>query len=179
MFDPGKLRDRPWTGKPKDCSKASRTTGHARPAGKLLDELHRNGMSVEELRRVVEEDKLVLAPVAQALSSEARYTAREIAEQAGVELDFLTASRRALGLPVPDPDERIYGEKDLEATRLGTLHRAGRASTTRTRSRSPACSARAWPATPSPRARSSPARSSSPASTSTSSPTATGPSPSS
>ena len=80
-------------------------------------------MSVEELRRVVEEDKLVLAPVAQALSSEARYTAREIAEQAGVELDFLTASRRALGLPVPDPDERIYGEKDLEATRLGTLHR--------------------------------------------------------
>ena len=91
--------------------------------GKLLDELHRNGMSVEELRRVVEEDKLVLAPVAQALSSEARYTAREIAEQAGVELDFLTASRRALGLPVPDPDERIYGEKDLEATRLGTLHR--------------------------------------------------------
>ena len=24
---------------------------------------------------------------------------------------------------MPDPDERIYGEKDLEATRLGTLHR--------------------------------------------------------
>ena len=90
---------------------------------KLLDELHAGGMSVEELHRVVEEDKLVLAPVAQALSSEARYTARELAERAGVELDFLTASRRALGLPVPGPDERIYGEKDLEATRLGTLHR--------------------------------------------------------
>ena len=52
---------------------------------RLLDELHAQGMDVEELRRVVAEDKLVLAPVAHALSSEARYTAREIAEQAGVD----------------------------------------------------------------------------------------------
>jgi adenylate cyclase len=91
---------------------------------RLLDELHAGGMAVEELRRVVAEDKLVLAPVAQALSSEARYTARELAERADVTLEFLTASRRALGLPVPDADERVYGEKDLEATKLGTLHRA-------------------------------------------------------
>ena len=90
---------------------------------RLLDELSGQGMQLGELRRVVAEDKLVLAPVAQALSSEARYTAREIAEQAGVELEFLTASRRALGLPVPHPDERVYGEQDLEATKLGTQHR--------------------------------------------------------
>ena len=38
---------------------------------RLLDELHAGGMDVDELRRVVAEDKLVLAPVAQALSSEA------------------------------------------------------------------------------------------------------------
>jgi adenylate cyclase len=90
---------------------------------RLLDELHADGMDTDALRRVVEEDKLVLTPVAQALSSEARYTAREIAERADVTLEFLTASRRALGLPVPNPDDRVYGEKDLEATRLGTLHR--------------------------------------------------------
>jgi adenylate cyclase len=90
---------------------------------RLLDELHADGMDVETLRRVVSEDKLVLTPVAQALSSEARYTARELAERADVTLEFLTASRRALGLPVPDADERVYGEKDLEATKLGTLHR--------------------------------------------------------
>ena len=90
---------------------------------RLLNELHATGMDLEELRRTVAEDKLVLAPVARALSSEARSTAREIAERAGVELEFLTASRRALGLPVPDPDERVYGETDLEATELGTLHR--------------------------------------------------------
>jgi adenylate cyclase len=90
---------------------------------RLLDELHADGMDVEELRRVVAEDKLVLAPVAQTLSSEARYTARELAERADVTLEFLTASRRALGLPVPDADDRVYGEQDLEATKLGTLHR--------------------------------------------------------
>jgi adenylate cyclase len=90
---------------------------------RLLDELYANGMDLDELRRTVAEDKLVLAPVARALSSEPRYTAREIAERSGVDLEFLTASRRALGLPSPGPDERVYGEKDLEATQLGTLHR--------------------------------------------------------
>ena len=90
---------------------------------RLLDELHEQGMSVDELRRVVAEDKLVLAPVSRALSSEARYTAREIADQAGVELEFLAASRRALGLPVPANDERVYGETDLEAAQLGAQNR--------------------------------------------------------
>src|SRR3954452_9601447 len=90
---------------------------------RLLEELHEQGMSVEELRRVVAEDKLVLAPVARALSSESRYTAREIADQAGVDLAFLAASRRALGLPVPGDDERVYGETDLEAAQLGAQNR--------------------------------------------------------
>src|ERR1700753_3245178 len=91
--------------------------------GRLLDELHEQGMGVDELRRVVEQDKLVLAPVARALSSEPRYTAREIAEQTNVDLEFLTASRRALGLPIPGDDERVYGDKDLEMARLGIRHR--------------------------------------------------------
>lgn len=90
---------------------------------RLLDELHEQGMGVEELRRVVAEDKLVLAPVARALSSEPRYTARDIAERANIELEMFTASRRALGLPTPGDDERVYGEKDLEAAQLGTAHR--------------------------------------------------------
>ncbi len=91
--------------------------------GRLLDELHAQGVDVDELRRVVAEDKLVLAPVTQALSSQARYTARDIAERANVDLAFLAASRRALGLPVPADGERVYGDKDLEAAELGTRHR--------------------------------------------------------
>lgn len=90
---------------------------------RLLDELHEQGMSVAELRRVIAEDKLVLAPVARVLASEPRYTAHEIAAAAGIDVGFLNASRRALGLPVPDPDERAYGEQDLQAARLGTFHR--------------------------------------------------------
>jgi adenylate cyclase len=89
---------------------------------RLLDELHEQGMSVDELRRVVAEDKLVLAPVSRALSSEVRYTAEEVAERSGVPLEFLQASLRALGLPAPQKGERLYGEKDVETARLGAQH---------------------------------------------------------
>jgi adenylate cyclase len=93
---------------------------HARAGRRaLLDELHADGVSADELRQAVREDRLVLLPVERLLASEARYTAREIAEQTGLELDFFQANRRALGLAVPDPDERVYGEEDLEAARLG------------------------------------------------------------
>jgi adenylate cyclase len=89
---------------------------------RLLDELHADGVELEELRRIVAEDKLVLAPVSRALSSEARYTAEEVAERSGVPLEFLQASQRALGLPVPQQGERLDGEKDVEAARLGAVH---------------------------------------------------------
>ncbi len=123
MFDARYVCALIWTGTKKGFSTVSKTTPPATRAGACWTSCTPSGMDLEELRRTVAEDKLVLAPVARALSSEARYTAREIAERAGVELEFLTASRRALGLPVPDPDERVYGETDLEATELGTLHR--------------------------------------------------------
>jgi adenylate cyclase len=90
---------------------------------RLLDELDEQGLDLPELRRIVAEDKLVLAPVTQTLGSAGRYTAAEVAELAGVSEEFLTMSRRALGLPVPPPEERAYGEKDLNAVRLGTKHR--------------------------------------------------------
>lgn len=85
----------------------------------LLDELHAQGVGVEELRAAVAEDRLALLPVERMLGGEPCYTAREIAERSGVDLDFLQASRRALGLAVPDPDEKVFGEEDLEAARMG------------------------------------------------------------
>jgi adenylate cyclase len=83
----------------------------------------RLGVELEELRRIVAEDKLVLAPVSRALSSEVRYTAREVAERAEVPLELLLATWRALGLPVPNERDRLYGDKDVEAARLGAMHR--------------------------------------------------------
>ncbi len=89
----------------------------------LLDKLHGDGVPVEELRRAAAEDRLALLPVERLLQSESRYTAREIAEQSGLELEFFQDQRRALGLAVPEPDERVYGEPDLEAAKLGLEYR--------------------------------------------------------
>ena len=89
----------------------------------LLDKLHADGVPLEELRRAVAEDRLALLPVERLLISGARYSAREIAEQSGLDLDFFQAQRRALGLAVPDPDERVYGESDLESARMGNQYR--------------------------------------------------------
>ncbi len=89
----------------------------------LLDKLHADGVPVEELRRAVAEERLALLPVDRLLTSEARYTAREIAEKSGLDLDFFQDQRRVLGLAVPGPDERVYGERDLEAARLGNQYR--------------------------------------------------------
>jgi adenylate cyclase len=81
----------------------------------LLDELHEDGVPVEELRAAVDEQRLALLPVDRLLGSEHKYTQAELAEKAGVPLDYLQASRRALGLPVPPPDEKAFGDRDLEA----------------------------------------------------------------
>jgi adenylate cyclase len=89
----------------------------------LLDRLHDDGVPLEDLRRAVEEQRLALLPVERLLASEARYSAREIADKSGLDLDFFQAQRRALGLAVSDPDERIYGESDLESARLGSVYR--------------------------------------------------------
>jgi adenylate cyclase len=89
----------------------------------LLDDLHGDGVGVDELREAVADDRLVLVRVERLLSSPPRYTAREIAERSGLDLEFFQASRRALGVVVPGPDERVYGEQDVEAARAGARYR--------------------------------------------------------
>ena len=51
----------------------------------LLDYLHDEGSSVDELRQAVKEDRLVLLPVERFLAGSASYTQREIAEESGFE----------------------------------------------------------------------------------------------
>jgi adenylate cyclase len=85
----------------------------------LLDKLHGEGVSLQALKRAAAEERLALLPVERLLTSEPRYTAREIAEQTGLDLDYFLAHRRALGLAVPGPDERVYSEADLEGARMG------------------------------------------------------------
>ena len=84
----------------------------------LLSELADAGVPLEELKRAVEENRLVLLPVERVFESGTeRYTPNEIAEGAGLELGFLLRLLQALGAPIPDEDERTYGEADLEAAK--------------------------------------------------------------
>ena len=92
----------------------------------LLDELRADGVPVEELKRAAEEQRLALLPVERLLGADQRYSQQDIAEQSGVDVDYLQATRRALGLPVPPPDSKVLGEKDLEAAKIGArLREAG------------------------------------------------------
>jgi len=84
----------------------------------LLDELSEDGVPPEELKQAVAEQRLALVPVERLLGGEPRYSAREVAERAGLELDTLLATRRALGLPVPGADDKALGEEDLEAAEI-------------------------------------------------------------
>ena len=75
------------------------------------------GVSIEELRLAVAEDRLIFLPVERALGEEPRYTPRQIAEETGLDFDFLTRQWQALGLPVRPDDEVAYSERDLDAAR--------------------------------------------------------------
>jgi adenylate cyclase len=98
-------------------------TGQAREARlALLNDLAGAGVPLDELKRAVEEHRLVLLPVERAFDAGTEsHSAREIAEGAGLELDFLIRLLQALGAPTPEPDEPVYAEADLEAARRAKM----------------------------------------------------------
>ena len=103
------------------------TRGEARDARReLLGKLAADGVSTEELREAIEEDRLVLLAAERVLEGEGRrYTADEVAEKAGVEADFLIRNRQALGLPAPE-STAVFTDADVEAARqLGEFRDAG------------------------------------------------------
>ena len=84
----------------------------------LLERLAEQGCSLGELKDAVAAGRLTLLPVERALAGEgARYTAREVAAMAELDLDVLQRFSSALGVPYPDPDEPRGTEADLEAAR--------------------------------------------------------------
>jgi adenylate cyclase len=82
---------------------------------RLLNSLYDSGIDLDELKQAVADNRLVILPAEHWLSGDERYTAREVAEQGGVPLEFFLAARRAQGLAAEDPDARAYSEDDLEA----------------------------------------------------------------
>ena len=81
----------------------------------LLDQLHEDGVELDELRTAVDEDRLALLPVERVIGGDYKLTPTEVAERAGVDVETLRAQWQALGLPRLDDDEKRLGERDVEA----------------------------------------------------------------
>jgi adenylate cyclase len=83
----------------------------------LLEQLSAEGVPMSELRRTTASGTMIFLPADRVIVGPERYTAAEVAELSGVEMEFLTAARRAMGLPIPDPDEPVYTEGELDSAR--------------------------------------------------------------
>jgi adenylate cyclase len=91
----------------------------------LLAQLRADGVGLEELKRAAAEQRLPLLQVERALGTE-RHTPREVADEIGIDVELVLRHRAALGLPRPEPDERVLTDSDLEAARrLSAFHAAG------------------------------------------------------
>jgi adenylate cyclase len=90
----------------------------------LLEQLATDGVPLDEMRRTTAAGTLMLLPADRLIVGTERYTAAEVAELSGVELDFLIAARRAMGLPIPEPEEAVYTEAELESARMNQVARA-------------------------------------------------------
>jgi adenylate cyclase len=90
----------------------------------LLERLAGDGVPLEELRRATASGALMFLPTEGVIVGPARYTAVELSELTGVDLGFVDRARRAMGLSIPEPDEPVYTDADLELTRLLHVARA-------------------------------------------------------
>jgi adenylate cyclase len=92
----------------------------------LLEQLTGEGVTLSELRRTTASGTIIFMPADRVIVGNERYTAAEVAALSGVEIEFLAAARRAMGLPVPEPEEPLYTEAELEsASRIVLAREAG------------------------------------------------------
>jgi adenylate cyclase len=84
----------------------------------LLEQLAADGVPLAELKRSSDDGTILFLAAERVLSGGTRYTAAQISELTGVDPDFLVAVRRAMGMPIPAPDEALYTEDELESVRM-------------------------------------------------------------
>jgi adenylate cyclase len=92
----------------------------------LLSQLAEDGVPLSELHRSTLAGTIMYLPADRVIVGSERYTSTEVAALSGVEESFLVAARRAMGLPIPEQDEAVYTEAELEAARMiHVAHEAG------------------------------------------------------
>jgi adenylate cyclase len=84
----------------------------------LLSQLADNGVPLSELRRSTLAGTIMYLPADRVIVGSERYTSSEVAALSGVEESFLVVARRAMGLPIPEQDEAVYTEAELESARM-------------------------------------------------------------
>jgi adenylate cyclase len=82
---------------------------------RLLERLAADGFTLDDLKSAVKEERLALLPVERVLGGE--WTAAEIADETGLDVEWLLRLRRLLGLPEANPDDRALGEEWVESAR--------------------------------------------------------------
>ncbi len=86
---------------------------------RLLERLAGVGYTLEELKSAVNEDRLPLLLVERVLGG--RYTAKELEDRTGFPAAQMLRIRRLLGLPEPSPQDRVYGEEEIDAAKSISL----------------------------------------------------------
>ena len=81
----------------------------------LLRQLVEVGVSMDDLKRAVAEDRLAMLPIEMVFTRECKYTLRDAMEASGLDDDFVRRDFLALGLPHPAEDEVLYTEEDVES----------------------------------------------------------------
>ena len=79
----------------------------------LLERLAADGVSLNELKDAVGDDRLVLLPVERALGGQ--LTGEQVAQRAGIPIEQLVRLWRALGFPTVEPDEPLWDEEEVAA----------------------------------------------------------------
>ncbi|HEY1449721.1 MAG TPA: adenylate cyclase regulatory domain-containing protein, partial [Solirubrobacteraceae bacterium] len=84
----------------------------------LLAQLVADGVPLAELRRSTAQGSIIYLPADRVIVGSERYTSSEVAALSDVDEGFLIAARRAMGLPIPEQDEAVYTEAELESARM-------------------------------------------------------------
>jgi adenylate cyclase len=82
---------------------------------RLLEQLADEGVSLNELKAAVAEERLALLPVERALGGD--LTARDIERETGVPSAVSLRIRRLSGLPEVGPDDAVFTNEELEAAK--------------------------------------------------------------
>ena len=80
---------------------------------RLLDQLTSDGLSIDELRRAIDEGRLAALPAMLLLGGPPRYSIDDAATRTGLDPEFIMAVRRANGVPALDPAAPLLNDADM------------------------------------------------------------------